>query len=113
MELMHKALQVSTHTHHEVPNSPFTFQEPATAKQTFFSAHEPTVWCTIPVLEFLLQLWENMANLPKTSKLGHVICKGLKNINKWYHKVNDMDAYPICLGKVGLVQNQLDHMIKV
>ena len=98
MELMHEVLQVSTHTCHEVPNSPFTFQEPATAKQTFSSAREPTVWRTIPVLEFLLQSWENMADLPKFSELGHAIRKGLENINKWYRKVNDTDAYFICLG---------------
>jgi hypothetical protein len=98
MELMHEVLQVSTHTCREVPNSPFTFQEPATAKQTFSSAREPTVWRTIPVLEFLLQSWENMADLPKFSELGHAIRKGLENINKWYRKVNDTDAYFICLG---------------
>lgn len=74
------------------------FQEPATAKQTFSSAHDPTVWRTIPVLEFLLQSWENMANLPKFSEIEPAIRKGLENINKWYRKVNDTDAYFICLG---------------
>ncbi|KAF8156025.1 hypothetical protein B0H34DRAFT_517919 [Crassisporium funariophilum] len=73
-------------------------QEPATAKQTFSSAKEPTVWRTIPVLEFLLQSWENMADLPKYNEVQHAIRKGLENIDKWYRKVNDTDAYFICLG---------------
>lgn len=80
MELMHEVLQ-----------------EPATAKQTFSSAREPTVWRTIPVLEFLLQSWENMADLPKFSEVEDAIRKGLENIDKWYRKVNDTDAYFICL----------------
>jgi len=80
MELMHEVLR-----------------EPATAKQTFSSAREPTVWRTIPVLEFLLQSWENMAELPRFSEVEHAIQKGLENINKWYRKVNDTDAYFICL----------------
>jgi hypothetical protein len=77
-------------------------QEPATAKQTFSSSSEPTVWRTIPVLEFLLQSWENMAELPKISELKPALHKGLANINKWYRKVNDTDAYFICLGTVAL-----------
>jgi len=52
----------------------------------------------IPVLEFLLQSWENVAELPKISKVEHAICKGIENIDKWYCKVNDMDAFFICLG---------------
>jgi hypothetical protein len=74
------------------------FQEPASAKQSFSSACDPTVWRTIPVLEFLLQSWENMAGLSKFSKVEPAIQKGLKNIDKWYRKVNDTDAYFICLG---------------
>ena len=73
-------------------------QEPATAKKTFSSAHEPTVWRTIPVLKFLLQSWENMAGLPKISDVEDAIRKGLENINKWYRKVNDTDTFFICLG---------------
>jgi hypothetical protein len=73
-------------------------QEPATAKQTFSSVCEPTVWRTIPVLEFLLESWENMAKHPKFFEVEHGIHKGLKNIEKWYHKVNDTDAFFICLG---------------
>ena len=74
------------------------FQNPALAKQTFSSACEPTVWRTIPVLELLLKTWGDMANLPEFSEVEHAIHKGLRNIDKWYRKVNDSDAYFICLG---------------
>ena len=85
-------------SHCELLNFILLFQEPATAKQTFSSAREPTVWRTIPVLEFLLQSWENMAELPKFSEVEHAIHKGIENIDKWYRKVNDTDAFFICLG---------------
>ena len=68
------------------------------AKQTFSSAIEPTVWRTIPVLEFLLQSWENMSEIQKFSTVKDAILKGLENIDKWYRKVNDTDAFFICLG---------------
>lgn len=58
------------------------------------------MWRTIPVLEFLLQSWENMAQLPKFSEVKPAICKGIENISKWYRKVNDTDAYFICLGNL-------------
>ena len=96
MELMHKVLQVCTPSHHDIL-SKLLIQEPATAKRTFSSAREPTIWCTIPVLEFLLQSWENMAELPKFLEIKHAIRKGLVNINKWSRKVNDTDAFFICL----------------
>ena len=69
-------------SHCKIPNLILSSQEPATAKQMFSSASEPTVWCTIPVLEFLLQSWENMAELPKFLEVEHAIHKGLENINK-------------------------------
>jgi hypothetical protein len=97
MKLMHEVLQVCT-SRCDIPKFTLSSQEPASAKQSFSSAHEPTVWRTIPVLEFLLQSWENMADHPKFSEVEHAICKGLKNIDKWYCKVNDTDAYFICLG---------------
>ena len=43
-----------------------------------------------------------MAELPKFSEVEYAIRKGLKNIDKWYRKVNDTDAYFICLGKLVL-----------
>lgn len=96
--LMHEVLQVCSQLISCSLYSLLSNQEPATAKQTFSSAKEPTVWRTIPVLEFLLQSWENMAELPKYYEVEHAIRKGLENIDKWYRKVNDTDAYFICLG---------------
>jgi hypothetical protein len=77
------------------------------AKQTFSSARAPTVLRTIPVLEFLLQSWENMAELPKFSEVEHAIRKGLENINKWYRKVNNTDAYFICLGTLVFLRDSI------
>ena len=56
------------------------------------------MWRTIPVLEFLLQSWENMSEIQKFSTVKDAILKGLENIDKWYRKVNDTDAFFICLG---------------
>jgi Mg2+ and Co2+ transporter CorA len=67
-------------------------------KQIFSSSLEPIVWRTIPVLEFLLQTWENMAKLSKFFEIEGAIRKGIENIDKWYRKVNDTDAFFICLG---------------
>jgi len=38
----------------------------------------------IPILEFLQQAWENMANEPKFYGLINAIHGGLENICKWY-----------------------------
>jgi len=40
-----------------------------------------------------------MANTPKFNKLSHAINGGLENLEKWYHKTNNTNAYFICLGK--------------
>ena len=60
---------------------------------------DPTIWRTIPVLEFLQETWENMANTPKFQELKVAIHGGLENIYKWYHKTDDTDMYFICLGQ--------------
>jgi hypothetical protein len=39
-----------------------------------------------------------MAELPQFSELEGALRKGLANLDKWYRKVNDTDAYFICLG---------------
>ena len=44
-------------------------------------------------------MWGTMANAPKFNELEEAINCGLENIDKWYHKTNDMNAYFICLGK--------------
>ena len=72
-------------------------KEPASAKQTFSSSKEPSAFQTIPVLEYLKEMWGNMANHPKFSEVKGSIYKGIENLNKWYYKVNGTDAYFICL----------------
>jgi hypothetical protein len=67
--------------------------------QTFLSLRDPTVWHTIPVLEFLQKTWENMAATPQFSKVHDTIKKGLENLAKWYWKTNDTSAYFICISK--------------
>jgi hypothetical protein len=39
-----------------------------------------------------------MADLPQFSELEGALRKGLANLDKWYRKVNNTDAYFICLG---------------
>ena len=73
------------------------FKEPASTKQTFSSSKEPSAFRTIPVLEYLKESWGNMANHPKFSEVENSIHKGIENLDKWYNKVNDTDAYFICL----------------
>lgn len=75
----------------------FIAKEPASAKQTFSSSKEPSAFRTIPVLEYLKETWGNMANHPKFSEVKNSIHKGIENLDKWYNKVNDTDAYFICL----------------
>jgi len=58
---------------------------------------EPSAFRTIPVLEYLKETWGNMANHPKFSEVEQSIYKGIENLDKWYNKVNDTDAYFICL----------------
>jgi len=52
----------------------------------------------MPVLEFLQQSWENMANHPKFFEVEDAIRAGLDNLEKWYRKTDDTNAYFICLG---------------
>ena len=53
----------------------------------------------IPVLEFLQQRWESIANTPTFYELTDAIHGGLENIRKWYHKIDDTNVYFICLGQ--------------
>jgi hypothetical protein len=43
--------------------------------------------------------WENMANHDRFDSVASSIGSGLENLKKWYRKVDDTDAYFICLGK--------------
>jgi hypothetical protein len=44
------------------------------------------------------EAWENMAVHKKFEDVQEAIEAGLANIQKWYRKVDDTDAYFICLG---------------
>ena len=65
----------------------------------FSASRYPTVWQAIPVLEFLQELWTNMAAYPKFAELSDDIEAGLQNLNKWYRKMDDTDIYFICLSE--------------
>ncbi len=56
------------------------------------------MWRTIPVLEFMLESWENMAKHDRFEDVTYAIEAGLDNLKKWYRKVDDTDAYFICMG---------------
>jgi hypothetical protein len=97
---MHEVLQVrSLDLYTDLSPTNHRFKEPASAKQTFSSSKEPSAFRTIPVLEFLKETWGNMADLPKFSEVKDAIQKGLDSLNKYHGKVNDTDAYFICLCK--------------
>ena len=66
--------------------------------QTFSSSYDPTVWCTIPILKFLIKTWENMAATARYSIVHDALIEGLNNLAKWYKKTDDSMAYFICLG---------------
>jgi hypothetical protein len=78
--------------------NPDITQEPAKIQQSFSSAKFPTVWRTLPLLEFLQQSWRNMAAIDRFSDMKDSISCGLENLEKWYRKTNDTDVYFICLG---------------
>ena len=60
------------------------------------------MFCPIPVLEYLQESWGNMANHLKFAEVEGLLHKGIENLEKWYHKVNDTYAYFICLGLLNL-----------
>ncbi len=73
-----------------------------TAQQSFSTSQDPAVWWTIPILEFLQQVWGTMVNALKFYELSDAINSSLENLHKWYHKTNDTDTYFICLSKCSL-----------
>lgn len=58
------------------------------------------------MLEFLQETWENMVKLDKFDEVADGITAGLSNLNKWYRKTDDTDAYFISLGMFGLLYIQ-------
>ncbi|KIM75155.1 hypothetical protein PILCRDRAFT_13838 [Piloderma croceum F 1598] len=67
------------------------------AQATFASESHPTVWRTIPMLEYLQQNWETLANIPKFAPVKKGIEKGLEKLHKWYMATDQTDIYFICL----------------
>jgi len=57
------------------------------------------VWHTILVLEFLQEVWENMAKHPRFTEVHVPIEAGLVNLRKWYRKVDNTNAYFIYFGQ--------------
>ncbi|KAG2028562.1 hypothetical protein BDR03DRAFT_1003883 [Suillus americanus] len=82
-------------------------QEPANAQQTFSATREPTVWRTIPVLEYLQETWERMAGTSTFDVLSASVTSGLDNLAKWYRKTNDTDVYFICLGTCPILNSHI------
>ena len=74
--------------------------------QTFLSSHDPTVWRTISVLEYLQQTWEAMDINSEFSEISPAIKSGIDSLDKWYHKIDATHAYFICLGTYLLVSVQ-------
>ena len=57
------------------------------------------MWHTIPILEYLQENWRNTAKHSRFYKISNAIYMGLGNLEKWYRKTDNTDAYFICLGK--------------
>src|SRR6266481_6929929 len=74
-------------------------QEPADAQMSFTSEHHPSVGFAILFLEFLQTRWEELLDDEEFAPVHHGIEAGLKNLSKWYCKLDEMDVYFICLGK--------------
>jgi hypothetical protein len=56
------------------------------------------VWRTIPVLEFMIKTWKNMAGVSRFGIMRDTLTEGLENLGKWYMKADDSTAYFIYLG---------------
>lgn len=56
------------------------------------------MWRIIPILEYLIVRWENMAMQPKYDEISDSITAGLDNLAKWYRTTDDSDAYFVCMG---------------
>lgn len=65
-----------------------------------FSAQDyPSVGFAIPFLEFLQTRWEALLRKDEFAPVHDGIRAGLKNLQKWYRKLDDTDVYFVCLGK--------------
>ncbi|KAG2102329.1 hypothetical protein BD769DRAFT_1367557 [Suillus cothurnatus] len=78
----------SNYAYYYVPHN----KEPAEAQQSFSVTCEPTVWQTIPVLEYLQETLQNMAGSSKFSSFLTAIEAGIENLCKWYGKTDDTNV---------------------
>lgn len=72
---------------------------PASACQSFSFSLRPSLYRTIPILEYVQTQWETMADDERFDSVKEPILKGLDNFNKWYRHTDDSDAYFVTLGK--------------
>ena len=79
-------------------NSHIILQELPECQQTFSSLQDPTVWFSLPILEYLQEQWTSMESAPKSEDVSSAISMALENVNKWYCEVDESDNYYICLG---------------
>jgi hypothetical protein len=67
-------------------------------QMSFASEAHPSISFAIPFLEFLQTHWEALLEQDEFKPVHHGICAGLSNPTQWYRKLDDTDAYFICLG---------------
>ena len=78
-------------------------------QQTFSSTHNPTVWWIIPTIEFLMKRWETMAQQQRFKDVKLPIEQGIKNLQKWYRKVEGTsNVYFLCLSGSLVYDSKLD-----
>jgi len=58
----------------------------------------PTVWRTLPTLDWLISKWTTMSLDPAFTAVSDAIDRGLEKINKWHNVVETNHVYFICLG---------------
>ncbi len=68
------------------------------AQISFALEDHPSVSFTIPFLECLQTCWEALLDKEEFMPVHHRIRASLTNLNKWYHKLDSMDTYFVCLG---------------
>ena len=68
--------------------------------QSFSTTNRPSLSHSIPVLEFLLQSWEELHDTPEYESLSGHLQAGLDNLGKWYRHTDESDAYFITMGNV-------------
>jgi hypothetical protein len=77
---------------------------------TFSTAGHTTVGFAIPTLEFLQTSWEELLEDSNYVPVYAGIKAGLANLKKWYRKVDDTNAYFICLCKFYLLSYLQDYL---